>query len=1485
MHSIYSLILPPTLLASLLLAGCSRESRPRYEPPTENRATTENAKPAPSVSLPSEGRPLEVLPNNLDTPPATVANKPPELRVPAAPEISKQEKYDAALREALTLMGDRKLDLALAKMEVAQAYQDTEQIRLEIEKVKGLIAQRAAAERTAQDIQTVLNEGKPEEAARLATASLQQYGQTDAAEQLAKLKRQVDALTAAQIDDVAARRQRFRQEGEAALAEKNLRAAVIAFEQALQNGEDPALRQRLDETRATLTRYDDNCRRAAELRRDPTNLEDALAALQEAAQAWDTVQVRQEIDACTLALQKRRDRISVADFEVRGDVGIPFAGRTLAEELLPAFKYRFDLAERGQLSKVVDELRLQGSELAENESGRREVGRLAKLRYLVLGSITPLCGITVNARLVDVRSGLAVQTAKLVVATPEELLRQLPRLANLLMMTDEQRIAYEHQLALEAAAVGPVVIAPLPPPPEIPVTAQPLPPPIIANCSRPPDFGGLRPEDFQRLPPVGQPVLAPVVVVEREESVKQRLLQVSIELGDNLFRRRRFKEAHVHFELALRLSPERQDLRVRIDRCQPHLPPPVVVAPPPPPVVVVTPTSPPPVVVVAPPVARPRIAVFNFVVNANPTLAPPGLGDWAAEHLASYYSPTYEVVDRGEVFWYMGRLGMTVRDVATDDSARRWLGRALNVRYFVFGVVQQTASFDVSTHMVDVESGAKQGTGSIHVQDQTELKLRMNELFHQSQKDPAEQARLQQEAKESERELNEARRLLKEGQFAKAAAVCQESLKRRPNNVAMQALLQQAQQQAQQAALEEARRRELEQRKAQAEAAQRRQLELARQAEAARKRAEQEAAARGEAARKAQELQRQRAYDQLVAQARVALQQKNYQAAIHSYESAVALKPNDAGFRELAQAKAASEEAVRTQAAQEKARREAELRRQHEAEVARVQAQVEAERRRREADEQARRKAQEARDQAAYAKFLDEGQKLLAQEKYDAAIATLQNARQLRKTDESDRLLNQALEKQAKAKAQQQGAQARADLERRLAAEKAQRDKAEAEARRNRDLYAQALQAAQQALTEKRYDQAIAKYEEAGKIFRTDAVLAGIHAAQDARAKENAAREATLRQQAEAQKQAENLQKLLTQGRTALDAKQYDRAIQAFTEAKKLAPGNVEVLTGLSKAEQARVASLAQARRQAEEQQRQAAQQQTQKAEQDRLAKVAADQKKRLADYQAAMQAGGKALFADRYDDAIKAFTEAGRLMPGDPQAAKLLKDAQQAQEAQTRKKQDEQKRLTEFTRLIGQGQTAMTAKRYEEAVKAYTEALKLQPNDSGATQALRNAEQALQSSKTPPPQPAKPPVTPPAKPVTPPPATPPTKPQPSPQPSTPPQPAVKPPMPPNTPPAVPSPKPPMVNPQAEYTKQMQAGAAFEKQQKYDEAIRAYKEALRVVPGDVKAGAAVHMAEGQKALKAKRFADAAREFEETLKLIPNHPEATKALKQAKQGRP
>src|SRR5205814_1660858 len=118
-------------------------------------------------------------------------------------------------------------------------------------------------------------------------------------DELTRLKREADALAASGAEDAGGRLARCRAEADAALRDQNLRAAAVALEQALQLGADEDLRRRLEEVRGRLARYDEGRRRAADLRRDPAGLEEALAALHQAGQAWDTLQVRQEIDECT----------------------------------------------------------------------------------------------------------------------------------------------------------------------------------------------------------------------------------------------------------------------------------------------------------------------------------------------------------------------------------------------------------------------------------------------------------------------------------------------------------------------------------------------------------------------------------------------------------------------------------------------------------------------------------------------------------------------------------------------------------------------------------------------------------------------------------------------------------------------------------------------------------------------------------------------------------------------------------------------------------------------------------------------------------------------------------------------------------------------------------------------------------------------------------------------------------------------------------
>src|SRR5262249_2543824 len=137
------------------------------------------------------------------TPPPPAQNTPvsntPVANAPGSPvlalaELTSQERYDLALWDALTLVADRKLSDALATLERARTLQDTDHVPRGITRLKLRIDPQAAAEHTALDIQTVLADGKADQAARLAVTALSEYGGSEAAENLARLKRQADAL-------------------------------------------------------------------------------------------------------------------------------------------------------------------------------------------------------------------------------------------------------------------------------------------------------------------------------------------------------------------------------------------------------------------------------------------------------------------------------------------------------------------------------------------------------------------------------------------------------------------------------------------------------------------------------------------------------------------------------------------------------------------------------------------------------------------------------------------------------------------------------------------------------------------------------------------------------------------------------------------------------------------------------------------------------------------------------------------------------------------------------------------------------------------------------------------------------------------------------------------------------------------------------------------------------------------------------------------
>jgi tetratricopeptide (TPR) repeat protein len=1409
-----------------------------------------------------------------------------EVAVAEGNEFIAEQRWRDALTAFRTALDIRRDDLTIAAVDRLQRRVDAED----------------AAEETANNIQTVLDEGKPEDAARLAAKALLDFGNTDLVPRLAKLKREADALVTVGIEDRKARFQHFRDEYESA-KEKNKRAALLALEQALQNGDEGELKATYEVLAADLRRYDELRDRATRLRREPERLEEAVAALKEAADVWSNAVVLQEFDECRVAMMLRRDRLAVLEFEEHGDVGLPGAGAFVAEALLPEFKNSYNLVERGQLGKVVDELRRQGDGI-DDEPTRRALERATGARYVVVGSITPIAGVTVEARLVEAPTGLIVQTARVSAPTAEKLVEFLPQLAQDLMLTDDQKQRAESRRAAAAAEVAPAKpaddAAQLPPP-DPPLADVPPPAPVIPALPKAPNAAGLNPEQLDALqpaPPADQIPVLPALTAERDLELRRRALFVALQLGDNLFRRGRFREAFARFEFALDLFPERRELRLRVERCRPLLPP-------------------------APEfVFRPRVAVIDFLFVGDVSKVGPYFGVWSAEFLAPYLRPEFGIADRAELYWWMGRLGLTFTDLVTDPVARFYVGRALGLRYFLFGSIVETASFNVTTYLVDADYGYLASSARVHVRTAAEMKLRLAELAWLTKMTPEQRRRTEGDNAQWALLMSDIRAAERQRRYGMIISLCDRGLQLRPGNAELLVIRREALQSQQIEEFQKARRDERSRLQDMVTAAANRQIDLAKEAHEA-------ALAPAEFDGQRRESQRRAAAEEIIRQARLMAQAKRYPVAVQLFESAAALRPgDDTVYRDLATARARAEESDRVAAAEAQARREADLRRKREEELAATRVALVAERKRRETEEQPRRKSLEDRDLQEAKRLMDQAQQLSAKQQYEQAVALAEKAKQLRPTPEAERLVSQLLIELAKANTEKMGAAAKADLLRQLTAEREARTTAEAEADRNRKLYETLVTQGQKFLAQDKFDEAQEQFTKARKLYETDVALTGLNQAKAGKARAAAKTTEEQRRKDELRRQNDTLKAKLADAQAALTAKQLERAVTLFQEAKKLAPTDIDVLSGLAKAEQARDQELAKARRAGEAKTKQESfkrlfesgkaslkdkkhedaivalreatrlapdNEEAKAALQDAEAKLGADAaaqtefKKKADQYQAKIREGQNYMALKRYGQALTAFNDAKLLAPGDQAAVQFADEAERALVAEQQAARKAGQAAANVGDLVRQAREALRARKFDEAGRLLDQADEQSPRDPAVAQArtelsrfreettgMQNRQEylrlmdagrkALQAKKYPeaikafesavalfPQDAAAAQALAEAK-----------KGQPSPPPAKPPTQPTKP---------------------AAYAQQMSQGSLQEKGGRYEQALAAYKAALQAAPNDADAATKVEfcqaMLDGEKALKQRNFAGARSAYEAALKLFPNDANAKLGLQRAK----
>ena len=237
--------------------------------------------------------------------------------------------------------------------------------------------------------------------------------------------------------------------------------------------------------------------------------------------------------------------------------------------------------------------------------------------------------------------------------------------------------------------------------------------------------------------------------------------------------------------------------------------------------------------------------------------------------------------------------------------------------------------------------------------------------------------------------------------------------------------------------------------------------------------------------------------------------------------------------------------------------------------------------------------------------------------------------------------------------------------------------------------YTRLLAKGDAALNKQQYAEAEEAYSKAADLLPGDSeALKGLVTA---RAALTAATKGT---EDDAKRQAE-IDRLVEEAKKATADKQLAQAVRLLESARTISPTNRVVLDALAAAQLALDAD------------------QTQKAS--------------LADYRKLMDTAKASMIAERYTDAVRDFQAALRLMPDDLEAQQGVKQA----EAKLAGLADQQKRQAAFDALVDRGRNSHGAKRYNDAIAALESALRLIPNEREATRLLSGSRDALKQAKS----------------------------------------------------------------------------------------------------------------------------------------------------------
>src|SRR5262249_46943935 len=120
------------------------------------------------------------------------------------------------------------------------------------------------------------------------------------------------------------------------------------------------------------------------------------------------------------------------------------------------------------------------------------------------------------------------------------------------------------------------------------------------------------------------------------------------------------------------------------------------------------------------------------------------------------------------------------------------------------------------------------------------------------------------------------------------------------------------------------------------------------------------------------------------------------------------------------------------------------------------------------------------------------------------------------------------------------------------------------------------------------------------------------------------------------------------------------------------------------------------------------------------------EEQDRKAAFQKLLESGKANLTAGRFDAAVLALQEALKLNPTDADAEAALAQAQAEGGPDAQAKAEMQRKATEYGRLIGDGRRAMADKQYDAALRNFRDAQQVIPGDEAANRLVEEAKAAL---------------------------------------------------------------------------------------------------------------------------------------------------------------